>query len=187
MLGLLLLGLSIFACTVFACTKEAPREPPPRAQEEQPAPAPKTSAPALAPTAEPEVAPAEPERQDESGSAYDFGAKPAAPTKPAAKVRARPEAPAAGPPRRSDGDHRAKSKEDDSPEALRRELSKAVELSTPDCPAARERKQAICDLAGQLCQLVDRDPDVASVESYCADARQRCSEAERRTAERCPR
>jgi hypothetical protein len=60
-----------------------------------------------------------------------------------------------------------------------------VKLSTPDCPSARERKQAICDLAQQICQMVDRDPDIASVESYCDDARQRCSDAEKRTAQRC--
>ncbi|MEO8184806.1 MAG: hypothetical protein ABI895_38855 [Deltaproteobacteria bacterium] len=44
-----------------------------------------------------------------------------------------------------------------------------MKQSTPDCPSARDRKQAICDLASQICQLVDRDPDVASVESYCDD------------------
>jgi hypothetical protein len=33
--------------------------------------------------------------------------------------------------------------------------------------------------------MVDRDPDVASVESYCDDAKQRCSDAGTRTAQRC--
>jgi hypothetical protein len=72
-----------------------------------------------------------------------------------------------------------------TPQLLRQRLDDAVKLSTPDCPSARDRKQAICDLANQICQLVDRDPDVASVESYCDDARQRCNEAGRRTAQRC--
>ena len=187
---LLLIGLA--AC---ACTKEAPREPPPRAEEPEAAPAPNTTEPAPPPPAAPE-----PSRQDESGGGMDFGLGEAAPVKPAAPAAApaakksRPPAAArAATPRKAapsagteiDLD---KPKDDGaSPEALRRELSKAVDLSTPDCPSARERKQAICDLASQLCQLVDRDPDVASVEAYCAEARQRCNEAERRTAERCPR
>jgi hypothetical protein len=68
---------------------------------------------------------------------------------------------------------------------LRQRLDDVVKQSTPNCPSARERKQAICDLASQICQLVDQDPDVASVESYCDDAKQRCSEAERRTSQRC--
>jgi hypothetical protein len=189
---LLLLGLA-----ASACTKEAPREPPPRAEEPAAAPAPKTSAPP--PPAAPSVQPSELQlRQDESSGATDFGvgagqaapAKPATPSSaPAAKKgSSRAEAPRrAAPSPNARGATDAEKDDGASPEALRRELNRAVELSTPDCPSARERKQAICDLASQLCQLVDRDPDVASVESYCADARQRCSEAERRTAERCPR
>jgi hypothetical protein len=58
-------------------------------------------------------------------------------------------------------------------------------LSGSDCPSARERSKAICDLANQICGLLDHDPDVASVEGYCSNARQRCEMARRRTAERC--
>jgi hypothetical protein len=68
---------------------------------------------------------------------------------------------------------------------LRQRLQKALQQATPDCPSARSRKQAICDLANQICQMVDRDPEIASVEAYCTDAKQRCSEAGQRTAERC--
>ena len=187
--------LLLVSLAAAACTKEAPREPPPRAEEPAVAPAPETSAPAPPRPAEPADEPHQQMlRQDESNDATDFGvgagqaapAKPAAPaSKPAAKSR--PPASSPAPPPRASRAAEAEKDDSASPEALRRELSRAVELSTPDCPSARERKQAICDLAAQLCQLVDRDPDVASVESYCADARQRCSEAQRRTAERCPR
>lgn len=67
------------------------------------------------------------------------------------------------------------------------ELGRAVKLGAPDCPSAESRKKAVCDLAGQICQLVERDPNVASVAQYCEDAKQRCSEATRRTAARCER
>jgi hypothetical protein len=72
------------------------------------------------------------------------------------------------------------------PQALRRRLDRAYRAQSADCPAARDRKKAVCDLATQICSLTDRDPDVASVAEYCDDARRRCSEAERRTEERCP-
>jgi hypothetical protein len=72
------------------------------------------------------------------------------------------------------------------PEALRRRLDRAYQAQSADCPSARDRKKAVCDLATQICSLTDRDPDVASVAEYCDDARRRCSEAERRTEERCP-
>jgi len=186
--------LLLVSLAASACTKETPREPPPRAEEPEAAPAPKTTAPAPPPPAAPE--PGEMQLRQESSGELEFGAGKAAPAKPAApsaapaakKSRAPAAAKGAEAPRRAAPSEVDLDKDDSaSPEALRRELSKAVDLSTPDCPSARERKQAICDLASQLCQLVDRDPDVASVEAYCADARQRCSEAERRTAERCPR
>jgi hypothetical protein len=69
---------------------------------------------------------------------------------------------------------------------LRRRLDRAYAASSPDCPSARERKQAVCDLATQICALTDRDPNVASVAEYCEEARRRCSDAERRTSQRCP-
>jgi hypothetical protein len=69
---------------------------------------------------------------------------------------------------------------------LRRRLDRAYSASSPDCPSARERKKAVCDLATQICSLTDRDPNVASVAEYCDDARRRCNDAGRRTSERCP-
>jgi hypothetical protein len=72
-----------------------------------------------------------------------------------------------------------------SAELLMQRLGSAVNLATPDCPSARDRKRAICDLAAQICRLVDDDPNVASVVEYCSDARKRCSDAEQRIAERC--
>lgn len=75
---------------------------------------------------------------------------------------------------------------DSEPGELRRRLDRAYRAGSPDCPSARDRKKAVCDLASQICQLIDRDPNVASVAEYCADAKDRCAEAERRTRERCP-
>jgi hypothetical protein len=70
--------------------------------------------------------------------------------------------------------------------ALRQRLDRAYRAGSPDCPSARERKKAVCDLATQICQLTDRDPNVASVAEYCSEAKARCSQADRRTQERCP-
>jgi hypothetical protein len=78
------------------------------------------------------------------------------------------------------------SPEPQKPAELRAQLERAERAATPDCPSARERKKAVCDLAGQICRLTDRDPNVASVAEYCADAKQRCTDAERRTAQSCP-
>jgi hypothetical protein len=69
---------------------------------------------------------------------------------------------------------------------LRERLNRSFRAGTPDCPSARDRKKAVCDLADQICQLIDRDPNVASVAEYCADAKERCAEAARRTSQRCP-
>ena len=136
--------------------------------------------------------PLEKDRAEPKPAASEFAPAPApppAPTRSPAKPAAKRSAPAKG---------EAPSSEEGAPDwatgpgpserarTLRQRLDDAVKLSTPDCPSARERKQAICDLAQQICQMVDRDPDVASVESYCDDAKQRCSDAEKRTAQRCP-
>lgn len=69
---------------------------------------------------------------------------------------------------------------------LRRRLDRVYGASTPDCPSARERKKAVCDLATQICSLTERDPNVASVAEYCEDARRRCLDARQRTSRRCP-
>lgn len=74
---------------------------------------------------------------------------------------------------------------EDEPRQLMHRLDRAHGLATPDCPSAKLRKKAVCDLAAQICQLVDRDPNVASVTRYCETAKQRCTDASRRTAERC--
>ncbi len=113
---------------------------------------------------------------------------PLAPQKPAAKKArssARPEG-AADEDRAIGGSLRAEPEPDtEAPARLRQRLDRAYRANTPDCPSARERKKAVCDLASQICQLIDRDPNVASVAEYCAEAKERCTAAERRTAERC--
>jgi len=175
----LLLPLSM----LLACGREPPREAPPQngkpaapaAPEAAPRDEQKSIAPAPIEKDQAEPAPAAPE---------PVPAPPPTSAKPAAKRRA----PAKGKaPRNEEGgpDWDFGPSPSERTRALRQRLDDAVKLSTPDCPSARERKQAICDLAQQICQMVDRDPDVASVESYCDDAKQRCNDAEKRTTQRC--
>jgi hypothetical protein len=119
------------------------------------------------------------------GSAADFGAE--APSAPRSSVQAQEErrrdtldtpvpddAPAPA----------ARAKKSASPKALFEQLQ-SLKLATPDCPSARDRSKAICDLASQICGLMERDPDVASTLEYCHNAKSRCTEATRRTSERC--
>jgi hypothetical protein len=171
---------------LFSCGREPPREAPPRngkpAAPATPEPGQREEQESAAP------APLEQDRAEPKPAASEFAPAPApppaaSPTKPAAKRRA----PAKGeaPSSEQSPDWAVGPTPTESARTLRRRLDDAVKLSTPDCPSARERKQAICDLAQQICQMVDRDPDIASVESYCDDARQRCSDAEKRTAQRC--
>jgi hypothetical protein len=68
--------------------------------------------------------------------------------------------------------------------ALMQEL-RSTSQPAADCPAAREQRETICALAKRICRLVERDPNVASIADYCSEARRRCGDAERRTAERC--
>jgi len=169
--------------TIFACGREPPREAPP--QNGKPA---RPAATESAPRGEQESTAPAPVEKDQAAPAPAASEPAPAPPPTSAKPAAKRRAPAKG---------KAQRSEDDNPDwdfglapsdrtrALRQQLDDAVKLSTPDCPSARERKQAICDLAQQICQMVDRDPDVASVESYCGDAKQRCSDAEKRTAQRC--
>jgi hypothetical protein len=176
---------------VLGCGREAPRQAPPQnGKPAEPAPA------ALERKAEEPSGPAASEQDraaDKAPTAAPFAPPP--PATPAPRP-AKPAASKAAPGGAANALRRALGDGDDGmdwrtgapaseSQLLRQRLDEAVKLSTPDCPSARERKQAICDLANQICQLVDRDPDVASVESYCDDAKQRCSAAERRTAQRC--
>jgi hypothetical protein len=78
----------------------------------------------------------------------------------------------------------ARAKKSASPKALFEQLQ-SLKLATADCPSARDRTKAICDLASQICGLMERDPDVASTLEYCHNAKARCSDATRRTTERC--
>lgn len=122
-----------------------------------------------------------------SGAGRAAPSPPLAPQKPAAKARsgARTEVSAEAD-RPLGGALRAEPEPDpEAPARLRQRLDRAYRANTPDCPSARERKKAVCDLASQICQLIDRDPNVASVAEYCAEAKERCTAAERRTAERC--
>ena len=154
---------------LFACGREPPREVPP--QNGRPA----APAPEPAPEREEQesATPLEQDKAEPAPPASEFApapppaASPPSPAKPAAKRRA----PAKGAPS-SEGatDWGLGAAPSERARTLRRRLDDAVKLSAPDCPSARERKQAICDLAQQICQMVDRDPDVASVESYCNDA-----------------
>jgi hypothetical protein len=188
-LGLAGLALALGCFTQKPSGESAPAAPattPEPAQPAEVAPAaplpasesllePKTDEPASGEGAEPQRPAAAP-----SGTSTS---RRRAPAKPAAKARsASPEA--AEESERAIGGN-ADDSERDAP-ALRQRLDRAYRAGSPDCPSARERKKAVCDLATQICQLTDRDPNVASVAEYCSEAKQRCSQAERRTQERCP-
>jgi hypothetical protein len=68
---------------------------------------------------------------------------------------------------------------------LAEQLEAAERLRAANCPSARERGKTICRLAERICGLVDRDPNVVSVERHCDDARARCRTARSRTESRC--
>jgi hypothetical protein len=104
--------------------------------------------------------------------------------KPAARQRRQAPARAVGPGAADDELTKGRL---EAPEQLMERLDRAMRSGAADCPSAETRKKAVCDLAGQICQLVERDPNVASVVQYCADAKERCNEASRRTKERCER
>jgi hypothetical protein len=170
--------------------------------ESAPSSAPEMLAPTPPPPATPAPAPApaeslERKRQQLPGSGKDAAesstgtARPAAtaplvPQKSAApKARSLPK-PEAAEDERSEREIGGAANEEANPRELRQRLDRAYRAGSPDCPSARDRKKAVCDLASQICQLIDRDPNVASVAEYCADAKDRCAEAQRRTRERCP-
>jgi hypothetical protein len=175
------------ACFAKEPAREAaPPAPPPPAAAPDPAPA-APVAPAEAPATE-AVESAEPSRA--SGGAPEQ--KKTAPkvgrsrSAPVSGLRERREASEERDDSAADAEEAAPRKsKGSSAELLMQRLGTAENLGTPDCPSARDRKRAICDLAAQICRLVDNDPNVASVVEYCSDARKRCSDAEHRIAQRC--
>jgi hypothetical protein len=162
---------------------ELPAEPvllPPRGAEVSP--------PAAVSSEQKRKAPAdakgEAERSSSGAVPRAAASAPMSPQKPAAKARSSARAEGAANEDRAIGGALSPA-EPEAPAQLRERLDRAYRANTPDCPAARDRKKAVCDLASQICQLIDRDPNVASVAEYCAEAKERCTEAERRTAQRC--
>jgi outer membrane biosynthesis protein TonB len=160
-------------------TKEAPRETPPSAPEAPPPPA-----------VTPPPPPAPPEGEASEAPARDTSQK-----KPSSQALPRKAAPApspaapegAGAPKASAESKRALDRDDAAARAnaLMQQLRSTPSQPTADCPAAREQRATICALADRICRMVDRDPNVASIADYCSEARQRCADAGRRTAERC--
>lgn len=187
-LAALLTAAACHGCFAKEPAREAapPAPPPPAAAPEPASPA----APAEAPAAEAESAqpsPASGGAAEQKKAAPSVGAPRPAPAR-AAPLRQRRDTQSY-----EHDDGAAADAEESAPrkskggsaELLMQRLGTAVNLATPDCPSARDRKRAICDLAAQICRLVDNDPNVASVIEYCSDARKRCSDAEQRIAERC--
>jgi hypothetical protein len=180
--GACLLALACFARKPSSdgAPSAAPEAPPPAAEVQTAPPA---------PAAEPLEEKRETPTLGEDGRERSRGTGAAAPApaplvpqkQPATKARrsAQPEAD-------MEHDDRAPGASESSSDRLRQRLDRAYRAGAPDCPAARDRKKAVCDLAAQICQLIDRDPNVAAVAEYCADAKERCAEAQRRTEERCP-
>ncbi len=195
---LVLATLAALALCAGCFSKESPPEVPPSAHE--PAPPPPASTP-------PPPSSAPPRGYD---GAFDFGGGPApeerAPTTPSPlpeqakprgaktpKTAARPSNPA---PARSEGSAAPKptseakrelesGDESERARALMEQLRSTRSAPAADCPAAREQRDTICALAERICRLLERDPNVASIADYCSEARRRCVDAGRRTAERC--
>jgi hypothetical protein len=174
------LGASL-VLVALACLRPQPsgEGAPSSAPVTSPTPAPEAPAPATVqePAEEREEAPA-------NGAADAVGGvgSGAPPPTPESK-RKKP----AASPRKSSAEELSNSRDAEPAAAdLRRRLDRAYAASSPDCPSARDRKKAVCDLATQICSLTERDPNVASVAEYCEEARRRCYDAERRTSQRCP-
>jgi hypothetical protein len=195
MRGLVLAALSALALCAGCFTKEAPREVSP-APREPSAPAPPSAAPATAPP------PSPPPPPSASDGDFDFALPPAepAPSTPAARPEeAKPKSdlrPRRAAPARPEGSAAPKAATESKRElesgddvaranALIAQLRSTRSVPAADCPGARAQRDTICALAARICRLVERDPNVASIADYCAEARQRCVDAGRRTAERC--
>jgi hypothetical protein len=189
--------LGVLALSAAAALSSAGCYAPKSTSETAPSTAPAAPEPAPPPPAVAPVEPAEMKKEQDARELEDTLQTPAAgPTRrvaPPAKVAPKPtsKSKASGAfaqPPASEGSAGVGSSGDAKPTAaeLRSRLDQAYGAASPDCPSARDRKKAVCDLASQICQLTDRDPNVASVAEYCDQARRRCSEAERRTGERCP-
>lgn len=182
-----LLALAAFGLMLGCFTQKPSSESAPSAPAAAPEPAPPPPVPPPAP-AESLI---EPKKEAPASAPGDVVPRPttAAPSRSApaakpAKARSSAVPEGAAESERAIGGN-ADDAERDAP-ALRQRLDRAYRAGSPDCPSARERKKAVCDLATQICQLTDRDPNVASVAEYCSEAKQRCSQAEQRTLERCP-
>jgi hypothetical protein len=181
------LGILV-VCLAQSCFKKEPAREAPSSTAAPPPPVPPKAKKAEEAETRDGRAPAEPAAP---GSAPLAPVAPSPSTgsalKPAAKARSRGDRQELrrSTSREEKGGTEPEKDDSESPAALMERLSEEVKAAAPDCPSARERRKAICDLASQICQLTDRDPNVASVEQYCGDARQRCGEAGRRTQERC--
>ena len=191
-------ALTALALCAGCFTKEAPREAPPPAHEPSVAP-PVSASPA---PESPSPPPPSPPPPGESDGDFDFGMGPAArtPVKPGAKPEqqrqplddkkpksdARPRKAAPAPKAAAESKRELESGSDVArANALMEQLRSTRSVPAADCPGARAQRDTICALAERICRLVDRDPNVASIADYCSEARQRCVDAGRRTAERC--
>jgi hypothetical protein len=163
----------------------APEAPAPGHELRTPAPAPPSPAESLEEKREAPAPVKGAERSTPAGAAVPPASS--APLSPRKKAAAKARSGAQPEAERDRSERAVGGGGSESPsDPLRRRLDRAYRAGTPDCPSARDRKKAVCDLAAQICQLIDRDPNVASVAEYCADAKERCAEAQRRTEERCP-
>jgi hypothetical protein len=62
----------------------------------------------------------------------------------------------------------------------------AVALADLDCTLVQSLKARICDLAARICKLEGESPPASGSAARCEDAKESCTRAEDRTAERCP-
>lgn len=71
-------------------------------------------------------------------------------------------------------------------EALQADFDASLALSGgPDCEAAGQLADRICDLSDRVCDIASRHPGWSDVETKCEDGRGRCERARSEVATRC--
>lgn len=137
--------------------------------------------------AEKKAASQEPAALDESARARDVNPERApVPKQPAPAAPAKPKASSSlgRAEKEEEGDQLAEWGR--SVELLERtfdQFEHAMELATPDCPAADKFRQTVCTLAEHICNLEQQVPN--TIKRRCDDGRQRCEQAGQKYRARC--
>ena len=69
---------------------------------------------------------------------------------------------------------------------LDHDLGDAMTLGTPDCDAARDLRDQICELAERICAISEAHPDERVAAHRCGDGNTRCERARNDVGNTCP-